>query len=138
MGTRSRMETKTATLNERQAELLWIDNVAIVATIRADGTPQLTPTWIDYDGEHVLVNTAEGRFKPRNLRRNPRVSVCVVDRDDPYNWVAITGTAELTHEGAVEHIHKLSHKYNGSDYPLKPDEQRVIVKITPERVNPQS
>jgi PPOX class probable F420-dependent enzyme len=99
---------------------------------------QLTPTWVDYDGEHVLINTAEVRAKPRNLRRNSHVSVCVVDCEDPYNWVSITGTAELTHEGAEEHIHKLSHKYTGEDYPLKSDEQRVLVKITPERVNPQS
>jgi|GraSoiStandDraft_46_1057282.scaffolds.fasta_scaffold19969_1 PPOX class probable F420-dependent enzyme len=132
------MDTKTATLNERQAELLRGENLAIVATVRPDGSPQLTPTWVDYDGEHVLINTAEGRAKPRNLRRNSHVSVCVVDCDDPYNWVSITGTAELTHEGAEEHIHKLSHKYNGDDYPLKPDEQRVLVKITPERVNPRS
>ena len=132
------MDTKTATLNERQAELLRGENMAIVATVRPDGSPQLTPTWVDYDGEHVLINTAEGRAKPRNLRRNSHVSVCVVDCDDPYNWVSITGTAELTHEGAEEHIHKLSHKYNGDDYPLKPDEQRVLVKITPERVNPRS
>ena len=132
------MDTKTATLNERQAELLRGENLAIVATVRPDGSPQLTPTWVDYDGEHVLINTAEGRAKPRNLRRNSHVSVCVVDCDDPYNWVSITGTAELTHEEAEEHIHKLSHKYNGDDYPLKPDEQRVLVKITPERVNPRS
>ena len=132
------MDTKTATLNERQAELLRGENLAIVATVRPDGSPQLTPTWVDYDGEHVLINTAEGRAKPRNLRRNSHVSVCVVDCDDPYNWVSITGTAELTREGAEEHIHKLSHKYNGDDYPLKPDEQRVLVKITPERVNPRS
>jgi PPOX class probable F420-dependent enzyme len=132
------METKTGTLNERQAELLWSENLAIVATVRPDGSPQLTPTWVDYDGEHVLINTAEGRAKPRNLRRNSHVSVCVVDCEDPYNWVSITGTAELTHEGAEEHIHKLSHKYTGEDYPLKSDEQRVLVRITPERVNPQS
>jgi PPOX class probable F420-dependent enzyme len=132
------MSTKTATLSERQAELLWSENIAIVATVRQDGTPQLTPTWIDYDGEHVLFNTAEGRAKPRNLRQNPHVSVCVVDCEDPYNWVSITGAAELTHEGAKEHIDKLSRKYTGDDYPLKPDEERVVVKITPERVNPRS
>jgi PPOX class probable F420-dependent enzyme len=133
------MKTRTATkLNDRQAELLRSDNIAIVATVREDGTPQLTPTWIDYDGEHVLFNTAEGRVKPRNLRRNPHVTVCVVDGEDPYNWVSITGTAELTHDGAEEHIHKLSRKYTGDDYPLKADEQRVLVKITPERVNPRS
>jgi PPOX class probable F420-dependent enzyme len=133
------MKTRTAIqLNDRQAELLWSDNIAIVATVRADGTPQLTPTWVDYDGEHVLINTAEGRAKPRNLGRNPEVSVCVVDSEDDHNWVSITGTAQLTHEGAEEHIHKLSRKYTGDDYPLKPDEQRVLVKITPERVNPRS
>jgi PPOX class probable F420-dependent enzyme len=132
------MQTKTATLNERQAELLWSENIAVVATVRPDGSPQLTPTWVDYDGEHVLINTAEGRAKPKNLRRHPVVSVCVVDCDDPYNWVSITGRAELTHEDAEEHIHKLSRKYTGDDYPLKPDERRVIVKITPERVNPRS
>jgi PPOX class probable F420-dependent enzyme len=132
------MATRTATLNERQADLLWSDNIAVVATIGADGTPQQTPTWVDWDGEHVLFNTAEGRVKPRNLRRNPHVSVCVVDREDPYNWVTIAGTAELTHEGAVEHIHKLSRKYTGDDYPLERDEERVLVKIAPERVNPRS
>ena len=133
------MKTRAATkLNERQAELLWSDNIAIVATVREDGTSQLTPTWVDYDGEHVLVNTAEGRAKPRNLRRDPRVSVCVVDREDAHNWVSITGTAELTHEGAVEHIHNLSRKYTGDDYPLREGERRVLVRITPERVNPRS
>jgi len=132
------MVAKTAALSERQAELLWSDNIAVVATVREDGSPQLTPTWVDYDGEHVLVNTAEGRFKPRNLRRNTHVSVCVVDRDDAYNWVSITGTAELIHDGAVEDIHELARKYTGADYPLNPEEQRVIVKITPERVNPRS
>jgi PPOX class probable F420-dependent enzyme len=132
------MKTQTVLLSERQEELLWSDNIAIVATVRQDGTPQLTPTWVDYDGEHVMINTAEGRAKPRNLRRDPNVSVCVVDREDPHNWVSIAGTAELTHEGAEEHIHMLSRKYTGDDYPLKPDEERVIVKITPERVNPRS
>jgi PPOX class probable F420-dependent enzyme len=121
--------TKTLTLNERQAELLWSDNLAIVATLRADGTAQLTPTWVDFDGEHVLINTAEGRAKPRNLRQNPHASVCVVDREDPYNWVSITGTAELTHEGAEEHIHMLSRKYTGDDYPLKPDEERSLRSV---------
>jgi len=130
------MKTTTATLNERQAELLWSENIAVVATVRPDGSPQLTPTWVDYDGEHVLINTAEGRAKPDYLRRNPVVTVCVVDCDDRYNWVSITGRAELTHEGAVEHIHKLSRKYTGDEYPLKDGEQRVLVRIMPERVNP--
>jgi PPOX class probable F420-dependent enzyme len=125
-----------AKLSEKQIELLQRPNLAVVATVRPDGTPQLTPTWVDTDGEHVLVNTAEGRAKPRNLRRDPRVSVCVVDRDDPYNFVSVTGTAELTHEGAEEHIHQLSHKYRGKDYDSPKDPQRILVTITPERVSP--
>ena len=125
-----------AQLTEKQAKLLTDKNLAAVATIREDGTPQVTPTWVDWDGEHVLVNTAEGRAKPRNIWRDPRVSVLVMDPDDPYNWVSVTGTAELTHEGAEEHIEKLSQKYIGNAYPNPKDPQRVLVKITPERVNP--
>ena len=122
-----------ATLTDKQAKLLTDPNLAVVATIRPDGTPQLTPTWVDYDGEHVLVNTAEGRVKPKNLRRDPRVSVFVLDPDDPYNWVAITGPAELTEQGAGDHINRLSHKYTGKDYADK--STRIIVRVTPERVN---
>ena len=125
-----------AKLSEKQIELLRRPNLAIVGTIRRDGTPQLTPTWVDTDGEHVLVNTAEGRWKTRNLRRDPRISVTVVDRDDPYDWVSVTGTAELTHEGAEEHIHRLSHKYRGKDYDKPKDPQRILVRITPERIRP--
>lgn len=125
-----------AKLSEKQIDLLRRPNLAIVGTIRSDGTPQLTPTWVDTDGEHVLVNTAEGRWKTRNLRRDPRISVTVVDRDDPYDWVSVTGTAELTREGAEEHIHKLSHKYRGKDYDKPKDPQRILVRITPDRVRP--
>jgi PPOX class probable F420-dependent enzyme len=125
-----------AKLSEKQIELLRKPNLAIVATVRPDGTPQLTPTWVDTDGEHVLINTAEGRWKPRYLRRDPRISVTVVDRDDPYDWVSVTGTAELTHDGAEEHIHKLSHKYRGKDYDSPKEPQRILVRITPDRVRP--
>jgi PPOX class probable F420-dependent enzyme len=127
--------TRTVALTEEQAELLWSENIAVVAVHRPDGSVHQTPTWVDWDGEHVLVNTAEGRAKPRYLRQDPRVSICVVDREDPYNWISVTGPAELTHEGAEEHIHKLSHKYNGRAYPLPDGEQRLLVKVTPERVN---
>lgn len=122
-------------LTLEQARLLLEPNLGIVATLRRDGTAQMTPVWIDYDGEHVLFNTAEGRQKPKNLRRDGRVSVFVVDRDDPYRWVSVTGGAELDHEGAAEHIDKLAKKYTGRDqYGLPEGEQRVIVRITPERV----
>ena len=125
-----------AKLSEKQIELLRKPNLAIVATIRPDGTPQLTPTWVDTDGEHVLVNTAEGRSKPRNLRRDPRVTVTVVDSDDPYDWVSVTGTAELTHDGAEEHIHHLSRKYRGQEYDSPKEPQRILVRISPEVVRP--
>jgi PPOX class probable F420-dependent enzyme len=124
-----------ATLNEKQAKLLLDPNLAVVGTIRPDGTPHVTPTWVDWDGEHVLINTGEGRSKLKYLRRDPRVSVFVLDPNDPFNWVSITGTAELTHEGAEEHIHKLSRKYTGRDYDTPEHPKRILVKITPERVH---
>ena len=123
-----------AGIDERHAGLLKSTNLAAVTTLRRDGSPHTTPTWVDWDGEHVLVNTARGRAKVRHVERNPEVGVLVIDRDDPYSWVSVSGPAELVDEGAVEHIHSLSHRYNGKDYPLPEGEQRVIVRITPERV----
>lgn len=118
-------------------KLLESPNFAHLATVMPDGSPQVTPVWVDYDGEHVLINTAEGRQKPRNLRSDPRVALSVVDQGNAYAWVAIRGrVVELTHENADEHIDRLSKKYLGRDsYPArKAGEQRVIVKIEPEHV----
>lgn len=125
-----------AKLSEQAVQLLRGKNLAVVAPIREDGTPQLTPVWVDTDGENVLFNTAEGRAKPRYLRRDPRVSVFVVDREDDYRWVSVTGTAELTTEGADEHIDDLSEKYTGRrPYASRaPGEQRLKVIVHPERV----
>ena len=124
-------------LSDGVRKLLESPNFAHLATVMPDGSPQVTPVWVDYDGEHVLVNTAEGRQKPRNLRRDPRVALSVVDQGNAYAWVAIRGrVVELTHENADEHIDRLSKKYLGRDsYPArKAGEQRVIVKIEPEHV----
>jgi PPOX class probable F420-dependent enzyme len=123
-----------AALTEEQARLFKEPNLATVATIRRDGSAQLTPVWIDWDGENVVFNTAEGRAKPRNIRRNPVVSVQVVDREDEYRWVSITGQAQISEDGAVEHIHELSRRYRGRDYDLTPGQQRLIVRVKPERV----
>ena len=125
-----------ANLSERAGQLLRDKNLAAVTTIRKDGSPHTTPVWIDWDGENVLFNTAEGRAKPRHLRRDPRVSVLVVDRENPYAWVSVTGRAELTHEGADEHIDDLSEKYVGRrPYASRaPGEQRIKVIVRPERV----
>ena len=123
-------------LTEKQAEFLREGHLAAVATVRPDGTPQLTPTWIDSDGEHVVFNTAEGRKKPEYLRRNPKAAVLVVDRENPYRWLAVSGPAELEHRGAEEHIDVLAHRYTGREsYGVGPDEERVIVRVTPERVS---
>lgn len=125
------------TLPERVAALLREPNFAHLATLMPDGSPQVTPVWVDFDGTHVLVNTAEGRQKPRNVRRDPRVALSVHKQDMPYVWAAIRGrVVELTHEGADEHIDALAQKYLGRErYPFRaPGERRVILKIQPERV----
>jgi PPOX class probable F420-dependent enzyme len=125
----------TKKLSPQEVELLNEAQIANVATVMADGTPQVTPVWIDTDGEHVLFNTAKGRVKHRNLVRNPKVAISVVDRNDPYRLVVLRGTAEFIEEGADAHIDKLAKKYLDADsYPFrKAEETRVIVKVTPEK-----
>lgn len=125
-----------AKLTEKQAEFLREGHLASVATVRPDGTVQLTPTWVDSDGEHVLINTAEGRKKPEYLRQNPNTTVLVVDRNNPYRWLSVSGKADLEHRGAEEHIDVLAHRYTGKEkYGVDPDEERVIVRVTPERIS---
>jgi PPOX class probable F420-dependent enzyme len=110
---------------------------AHVATVNGDGKPQVSPVWIEYDGTHILVNTARGRKKDRNMSDNPQIAISVQDPDNPYRYIGVQGhIEEVTEKGAAEHINKLSHKYNGRDYPpLKPGETRVIYKIVPDRVS---
>jgi len=127
-----------AKLTEKQADLLRGRNWGTVTTLRADGSPHSTPVWIDTDGESVLFNTTVGRAKERHLRRDPRVSVVVLPAEDQQSgYVSVTGTAELSEEGAVDHIDKLAKKYIGQDkYPyLQPGERRIIVKIKPEKID---
>jgi PPOX class probable F420-dependent enzyme len=110
---------------------------AHLATVGADGRPQSTPVWCDFDGTHVRVNTARGRAKDRNLQRNPRVALSALDPDNPYRYVQVRGrVAEMTEQGADAHIDALAKKYLGQDrYPYRrPGEVRVIVRIAPERV----
>jgi len=124
-----------AGLTHEQARLLQEPNFATVATVNPDGSPQLSIVWIDWDGRNVLFNTAVGRVKPRNLERDQRVSVLVIDRKDGYHWVAVRGTAELTTEGADEHIDKLARKYTGEGWQPKPGEQRLLCSFRPEHVS---
>jgi PPOX class probable F420-dependent enzyme len=111
-------------------------NVAVVAALRPDGTPHQTVTWIDYDGEHVLVNLNTFRTKLRYLEADPRVSVLVLDRDDVFRRVRIDGhVVEITKQGAYEHIVRQAGVYLGREsYELQPGEERVLVRIEPDRV----
>ena len=124
-----------AGLTDEQARLLQEPNFATVGTVNPDGSPQLSIVWIDWDGRNVLFNTAVGRVKPRNLERDPRVSVLVLDRGDGYRWVAVRGAAQLTTEGADEHIDKLARKYTGEGWQPKPGEQRLLCSFRPEHVS---
>jgi PPOX class probable F420-dependent enzyme len=109
-----------------------------LATLMKDGTPQVTPVWVDHDGTYVRVNSAKGRIKDKNIRRNPKVAISIQDPDNPYRYIAIRGTViEVTENGADDHIDSLAKKYMGKDkYPLRqPGEVRVMYKIKPEGVS---
>lgn len=123
-----------AQLTESQARMFTEPYYGVVSAVRKDGSPHQTVVWVDYDGQDVLVNTAEGRAKPRHIRANPQVSVAVVDPQDPYRWISVSGPSEMTEEGAEEHIHKLSWKYFGRAYDLPEGQQRLLVRVKPERV----
>ena len=121
------------------AQLFRDKNLVYVATLMPDGSPQITPTWVDVDEENntVLVNTAKGRVKQKNLSRDPRIAVAVVDNNNPYNVATIRGrVAEQTTTGADAHIDKMAKKYLGMDsYPFRnAAEERVILKIKPEKI----
>ena len=106
-------------------------------TLMPDGSPQTTPVWVDYQNGEVWVNSALGRQKDRNVRRDPRVAITVIDPENPYRYVEVRGKVkEITESGADQHIDKMAKKYLGKDsYPgRKPGERRMIVKVLPERV----
>jgi PPOX class probable F420-dependent enzyme len=127
-----------ATLNEKQKKFLAENPfVGIVTELRKDGSPHSTVVWVDVEDGKVSFNTARGRAKPTNLDHDPRASLLVVDPNDPYKWVAVSGHAELTEEGADAQIDKLAKKYLGKDeYPWRdPQETRVKVLIEPEQVD---
>jgi PPOX class probable F420-dependent enzyme len=108
---------------------------ASLTTIMPDGSPQTTPVWCDSDGEHVIFNSAKGRQKDRNVRRDPRVAMAIIDPDNPYRYLEIRGkVVEITEQGADAHIDKMAKKYLDKDkYPFRqPGEVRVMYKIRPE------
>jgi PPOX class probable F420-dependent enzyme len=120
-----------AQLTPAQRALVEAPNLAHFVTLMKDGSPQVTPVWVDCD------DTAEGRTKPRNLARDNRVALSIADQENPYQYIQVRGkVVETTHEGAREHIEKLARKYRGPDaqYPHREGEQRVIVRIEPEHI----
>jgi PPOX class probable F420-dependent enzyme len=125
-----------AALDEKARDFLEKPFVGGATTLRPDGSPHSTVVWVDVDTDAVMFNTVVGRAKERHLRQDPRVSLIVVDPEDAYRWVAVSGTAELTTDGADDQIDKLAKKYIGQDeYPWrKAEEQRITVKIRPENV----
>lgn len=129
-----------AWIPESHLDLLKDDTKAFgsLATLMNDGSPQLTPVWFNTDGTHILINSAKGRIKDRNMRRNPRVSLVIIDPYDPYRYIQIRGkVVDISTLGAREHIDRLSKKYTGRDKYTSgsADEIRVTYKILPERVS---
>lgn len=124
-------------LPEFARNLLNGKNFASVATLMEDGGPSVSVVWIHTDGDQIIFNTAEGRLKPRHMRRDARVAIAVFDMENPYKQAMIRGrVVEMTHDGADENIDAMAKKYMGVDeYPFRqPGEQRVIVRIEPEHV----
>lgn len=122
----------------RAKELLEGKNFCVVGTLRGDGTIHSAPVWVDIEDGQPVLNTAEGRAWPRNLERDPRVTLTVQNLENPYEYVTIRGhVAERTHEGADTHINAMAKKYLGQDeYPYRqPGEQRVIIRVAPEHVH---
>jgi PPOX class probable F420-dependent enzyme len=119
------------------ADLFKKTAFAHLATLMPNGQPQVTPVWVDYDGRHILFNTAEGRQKDKNLQRDRRVALSIMDPDNPYRYLEVRGQiVERTKSGADQHIDKMAKKYLGKDkYPFRqPGEVRVIYKIDPQHV----
>jgi PPOX class probable F420-dependent enzyme len=121
----------------RSKELLEDKNFCQVATLRPDGSAEVVPVWVDIEDRTPVLNTAEGRAWPANLERDPRVTLTVMNMQNPYEYVSIRGhVAERTRDGADAHIDALAKKYLGQDeYPYRrPGEQRIIIRVAPEHV----
>lgn len=126
------------TIPEKYLDLLKKPAFASLGTLMRDGSPQVTPVWVDFDGKYVRVNSALGRVKDKNMRRDPRVSLSIQDPENPYRYLEIRGKVEeITQNGADDHINKLSQKYLGKpEYPYRqPGEVRVVYKIAPQKIN---
>jgi PPOX class probable F420-dependent enzyme len=126
---------------EEMKDLVNPDSKAFLylATVMADGSPQVTPVWFDSDGEFILINTAEGRIKDKNMRARPKVAMTIQDPNDKYRYLGIRGeVVSYTAEGGDDHINKLSLKYDNKPFTLRPGQTRIIFKIKPIRFDPHT
>ena len=118
-------------LPEDLLALMREPSTCYLATSMADGSPQLTQTWVDTDGEHVLINTVQGHLKVRNIERDPRVAVAISDPDKPSRYFQVRGRVlDVTTDGAAEHIEKLAQRYLGGPYPWYGGRDQIRVLIT--------
>jgi PPOX class probable F420-dependent enzyme len=126
------------TLTEKHKKLITDKNFGHIATLNQDGSPQVTPVWIELDGNHLVVNSEQKRKKVRNLKRDPRVSVSIQNAENPYQYIEIRGRAvEITDKGGFEGIDRLSAKYTGQEkYPGNaPGDVRIVIRIEPEHIS---
>ena len=124
-------ETFQDLLNEESKAFLYL------ATLMPDGSPQVTPVWFSTDGEHILINTNEGRVKDKNMKARPKVAMTIQDPNDRYRYLGIRGeVVSFTTEGADEHINKLSLKYDDEPWKPRKDQRRIIFRIKPTQFDP--
>ena len=125
-------------LSEDLLALLRQPSICYIATIMPDGSPQMTQTWVDTDGDHVIINSVQGFVKLKNIERDPRVAVTITDPDNPFRYFQVRGrVVNTTTDGAVDHIEMLSQKYLGTPYPWYGgrDQVRVIIVIEAEKIS---
>ena len=126
---------------EEFQDLLNDDSKAFLylATLMSDGSPQVTPVWFSIEGGHILVNTNQGRVKDKNMKARPKVAMTIQDPNDRYRYLGIRGeVVSYTTEGADEHIHKLSLKYDDEPWTPRPEQRRIIFRIKPTHFDPHN
>jgi PPOX class probable F420-dependent enzyme len=122
-------------LSSEQAALFGPPNLAYLATVNEDGSPHVSPLWADSKEGMIVLNTADGRVKVDNVRRDPRVSVAIHDKDHPHPPLAVSGTVvEITTEGAEDHMQALTRRYTGDGWTLVPGQVRILLVIRPDRI----
>jgi PPOX class probable F420-dependent enzyme len=131
---RIRLACVTSKLSDSARRLLQAPVFAILSTVGPTGTPQSSVIWVRLDGDDILFSTIRGRLKTRNMERNPKVSLCAYDPEDPYAYVEVRGTVSMTEEGGVELIDELSRAYDDVPWTVRPTETRVVVRVTPTKV----